>query len=86
MKHLSKWNEMRRRKAEIYNNLLGKVEGIQIRKQADYAKHVYHLYVIRTLKKDELIASFSEKDISCGIHYPIPIHFQKAYGSLGPKK
>ena len=54
--------------------------------EAEYAKHVYHIYAIRTRNRDALLSAFAEKDIHCGIHYPIPIHLQDAYRFLGYKK
>jgi dTDP-4-amino-4,6-dideoxygalactose transaminase len=50
---------------------------------SDYAKHIYHIYTIRTQNRDSLINTLAEKDIHCGIHYPIPIHLQQAYKTLG---
>jgi dTDP-4-amino-4,6-dideoxygalactose transaminase len=50
--------------------------------EAPYAKHVYHIYAIRVAERDRLIAALAEKDIHCGIHYPIPVHLLDAYKSL----
>jgi dTDP-4-amino-4,6-dideoxygalactose transaminase len=86
LRYLDEWNESRRHNARRYNNLLSSIEGIKIPKEAEYARHVYHLYVIRTENRDELIRNLTEKNISCGIHYPLPIHLQKAYEFLGLKK
>jgi len=55
-------------------------------KIAEGATHVYHLYVIRTKKRDELQSYLNEKGIGTLIHYPIPPHLQEAYESLGLKK
>ena len=82
LKHLSTWNEGRRRNAAIYDELLKGVKGVTTPKQAGYAKHVYHIYAIRVADRDRLIASLAEKDIHCGIHYPIPLHLLDAYNSL----
>jgi dTDP-4-amino-4,6-dideoxygalactose transaminase len=51
----------------------------------DYAKHVYHIYAIRTKNRDALIAQLAEKGVNCGIHYPVPVHLQNAYAPLGLK-
>jgi dTDP-4-amino-4,6-dideoxygalactose transaminase len=80
--HLPAWNEGRRRNAAIYDELLKDVKGITTPKQAEYARHVYHIYAIRVADRDRLIASLAEKDIHCGIHYPIPVHLLDAYKSL----
>ena len=50
--------------------------------EAGYGKHVYHIYAIRVSERDRLIAALAEKDIHCGIHYPIPVHLLDAYKSL----
>jgi dTDP-4-amino-4,6-dideoxygalactose transaminase len=83
LKYLSAWNEVRRRNAKLYNELLSDVSNVIIPVEADYAKHVYHIYAIRTQNRDEFISTLAEKDIHCGIHYPIPIHLQQAYKFLG---
>ena len=82
LRQLDQWNELRRAHADLYNEmLLGK--GLILPVEAECAHHVYHLYVVRTEKRDRLQAHFSEKGISTGIHYPIPIHLQNAYKYLG---
>lgn len=86
LKYLSKWNEDRNKNAKIYNKLLAEVNGVMTPKKADYAKHVYHIYTIRIKNRDELIKTLAEKGIFCGIHYPVPLHLQDAYKSLGYKK
>ena len=83
LKHLTGWNESRRKNAQLYNDLLVNVEGVITPTQADYAKHVYHIYAIRCKKRDELINALLEKEVFCGIHYPVPLHLQDAYKSLG---
>ena len=60
----------------------GRERGRRPRKRPAYAKHVYHIYAIRVADRDRLIASLAEKDIHCGIHYPIPVHLLDAYKSL----
>jgi dTDP-4-amino-4,6-dideoxygalactose transaminase len=82
LRHLPAWNEGRRRNAGIYDELLKGVPGVAAPKEAGYAKHVYHIYAIRVADRDRLIASLAEKDIHCGIHYPIPVHLLAAYKSL----
>ena len=82
--HLTKWTELRRKHAEFYNRNLPDEVGKPA--EAEGAKHVYYMYVIRTKKRDELINYLREKGIGCGIHYPIPLHLQPAYKHLGLKK
>jgi len=62
------------------------VDGIITPLEAEYAKHIYHVYAIRTKNRDALKRDLSEKDIFCGIHYPIPIHLQEAYKFLGKER
>jgi dTDP-4-amino-4,6-dideoxygalactose transaminase len=83
LKYLSTWNEDRRVNAEIYDELLVSVSGVTTPREADFAKHVYHVYAIRVENRDDLMRFLSEKGIQCGIHYPVPIHLQKAYRFLG---
>lgn len=74
LKHLNEWTESRRRVAAIYHQLL---EGmVETPTEADWAKHVYHLYVIQTKDRDGLNKHLNEHGISTGIHYPVPVHKQ----------
>jgi dTDP-4-amino-4,6-dideoxygalactose transaminase len=86
LKHLESWTEARRKNASLYNELLSNVDGIITPQEADYAKHVYHIYAIRVKNRDELIGKLAEKEIFCGIHYPVPVHLQEAYKFLGLSK
>ena len=81
LKHLDEWNDKRRRNAQLYNELLDNTP-----KEKDGNKHVYHLYVIRSDKRDVLAEFLENKGIYTGVHYPIPIHLQKAYEELGLKE
>lgn len=80
LRYLPEWNEQRRKNAKLYNSLIKK---ISLPKEEKYAKHVYHLYVMMTDKRDELASWLKAKGISTGIHYPIPLHLQPAYKWLG---
>jgi len=87
LKYLNKWNRMRRQNANLYNRLLLPLRPNLITPyEADYAKHVYHLYVIRAKKRGKLLEYLKLKKILAGIHYPLPIHLQPAYEDLGYKK
>ena len=86
LRHLESWTEARRKNARLYNELLSDVDGIITPHEADYAKHVYHIYAIRVKNRDELIEKLAEKEIFCGIHYPVPLHLQEAYSFLGLSK
>ncbi|OHB59829.1 MAG: erythromycin biosynthesis sensory transduction protein eryC1 [Planctomycetes bacterium RBG_13_44_8b] len=86
LKHLNEWNKARRENAQLYNDLLTGVNGIITPAEADYGKHVYHIYAIRTKDRDALIKILAEREIFCGIHYPVPLHLQDAYKFLGKGK
>lgn len=83
LRGLDKCNQMRRERAALYNELLAQTKEVITPKQADYGDHVYHLYAIRVPQRDALMAYLKQKNIICGIHYPIPIHLQQAYRFLG---
>jgi dTDP-4-amino-4,6-dideoxygalactose transaminase len=88
LKYLNKWTDGRRRVAAKYNELLKDVEQIVLPKEMEYAKHVYHLFVIkvRNKKRDELAQYLNNNGISTGLHYPIPLHLQPCFAELGYKK
>jgi dTDP-4-amino-4,6-dideoxygalactose transaminase len=85
--HLEAWNQARRQHAKLYRELLSNGNGsVVLPAEAGYAEAVYHLYVIRVQNRDQLQARLQQQGIATGIHYPIPIHLQPAYHSLGYKK
>ena len=83
--YLDRWNEMRRENARRYSSLLGKL-GVGLPSEAPYAKSVYHLYVIRTRKRDELNAYLNQQGIGSLIHYPKPNHLLECFKDLGYRK
>jgi dTDP-4-amino-4,6-dideoxygalactose transaminase len=82
LKYLAAWNDARRKNADIYNDLLSDLDDPMIPHEADYARHMYHVYAIRVQHRDTLLKSLADADIHCGIHYPVPVHLQDAYYSL----
>ncbi len=84
LRHLDRWNELRREHAARYGELLAGSDLVLPREMA-YAYHVYHLYVVQTEARDQLRSTLNEAGIQTGIHYPIPVHLQPAYASLGYK-
>ncbi len=87
LRHLTKWNESRRALAHCYHELLMEASSaIVIPKEASWTKGVYHLYVVRVSDREAFQAHLSEAGIGSGIHYPIPLHLQKAYQHLNYKK
>ncbi len=85
LKHLAKWNGQRREHAAEYNRLLAGNDAVICPFEPTWSQAVYHLYVIRTANRDSLMHFLKEKGIGTGIHYPIPLHLQKAYASLNYK-
>ncbi len=83
LRYLDKWNQARREHAASYGRLLQSVEGVITPAEAQYARHVYHVYAIRTENRDQLIKELGERGIACGIHYPVALHLQDAYKDLG---
>lgn len=79
LKRLPAWTEARRKAASNYTDLLKDVTGIITPFQGEYSRAVYHLYVIRLNKREELKKYLAERNIDTGLHYPLPLHQQKAY-------
>lgn len=80
--HLDIWNNIRRKLAGLYKEYLGGLEGVALPEEAEWAKHVYHLYVIRSPQRDRLQQFLAERGVGTLIHYPIPVHLQEAYADL----
>jgi dTDP-4-amino-4,6-dideoxygalactose transaminase len=85
LKHLDKWNDGRRKNADLYRKYL-EGTGVGLPEEMPYARHVYHVFCVRVKERQKLIDFLKEKGIFTNIHYPIPIHLQKAYQFLGYKK
>lgn len=86
MKYIESWTELRRHNAQLYRQFLSDIPEIIPPVEMPWAKHVYHLFVARVQKRDELRTYLEKLEISTGLHYPIPLHLQKAYSELGYKK
>src|SRR3990170_3340336 len=82
LRHLSDWNEKRKKNALRYNELLSEIDGIIIPHEPQWSRAVYHLYVIRTRRRDLLQEFLSKMNIFTGLHYPVPLHLQKAYAGM----
>jgi dTDP-4-amino-4,6-dideoxygalactose transaminase len=85
LRYLDPWNEQRRGKALFYR---GKLDGSGVicPVEKEGVRHVYHLFVIRSKKRNGLQAFLKEEGIETLIHYPVPIHLQKAYKDLGYRR
>jgi len=82
LKHLDTWNNLRRKKAEYYTENLGDLEVVTPFRY-EYNEHIYHLYILQSGDRDALVGYLKEYGVSTGIYYPVPLHFQIAYKSLG---
>ena len=83
--HLAEWNTKRRHIAQQYCEVLNEVEGIVPPFEPSWSQAVYHLYVVRVPDRQEMQNSLKAMGIATGIHYPVPLHVQKAYQHLGYK-
>lgn len=81
--YIHEWNRKRLEHAQNYNEQLRDFSLVKEPAIRDEVKHVFHLYVIRTKKRDELKSHLEANNISCGIHYPTALPFLKAYSYLG---
>ncbi len=81
--YLDQWTEARRAHARMYAQKLQGVGDLILPAESPRARHVYHLYVVQTRFRDALQTHLTAKGVSTGLHYPIPLHLQEAYKSLG---
>jgi len=82
LRHLERWTEARRAIVAKYNQLLAD-SGVQLPAEMPWARHVYHVYTVRSADRDGLQAALTAEGIQTGIHYPVPVHMQAAYADLG---
>lgn len=82
LRYLERWNDARRQKAALYNELL-KDTPLITPVHGENRKHIYHLYIVQADDRDSLMEHLKEKGISTGVYYPVPLHQQNVYQSLG---
>lgn len=82
LRRLDDWNAKREELAKYYNELM-KNCNIVLPRESEHSKHVYHLYVVRSGRREQLQNHLMEKGIQTIIHYPIPVHLQESYQDLG---
>jgi dTDP-4-amino-4,6-dideoxygalactose transaminase len=82
LKHLDSWNERRRTAAARYGELLSDTS-LVLPAEMPYGQHVYHLYVVQAEDRESLRQHLSARGIESGLHYPVPLHLQQAYATLG---
>jgi len=86
LKRLSHWNAARQECAKYYHKRLSINPAIQLPHVAPHNTHVFHLYVILVENRDEIQRKLQERGIGTGLHYPLPLHLQKAYANMGLTK
>jgi dTDP-4-amino-4,6-dideoxygalactose transaminase len=84
LKHLAQWQAGRQRVARRYHELLRDTP-LRLPIEPDYAQSAWHLYTVRSPQRDELKAHLDAQGIGNAVHYPMPLHLQKAYANLGHK-
>ena len=82
LRHLPRWNEVRRALVNVYNEVLADSD-VETPTEMPWAEHVYHVYTLRTAERDGLRTTLQAEGIQTGIHYPAPVHLQPAYADLG---
>lgn len=83
LRYLEAANAARRSHAERYDSLLTGLENVIAPQVAEGRNSVFHVYAVRLQARDEVLQSLTQRGIGCGVHYPIPVHLQKAFTSLG---
>lgn len=86
LRHLAEWNRKRQEAAQRYQSMFVGVEGLEAPHQPEWSRPVHHLYVIRVEDREGLQKHLGAHKIDSGIHYPIPLHLQKAYADFGYKQ
>jgi dTDP-4-amino-4,6-dideoxygalactose transaminase len=84
LRRLPRWNEQRRAAAAVYDDLLAGVEGVRPPVTLAGNEHVWHLYVVRVGRRDEVLARLHAEGVGAGIHYPVPVHLTGAMARYGP--
>ena len=81
--HLDAANARRRAHAHLYTELLNGDDNVVTPATAPHNQHVFHIYAVRVKGRDQVLQAMADRGVSCAIHYPIPVHLQDAYRSLG---
>jgi dTDP-4-amino-4,6-dideoxygalactose transaminase len=86
LRHLAEWNRERQQAAARYDQLLSTAESVVVPHRPSWSRPVHHLYVVRVADRTGLQKHLADAKIDTGIHYPIPLHLQKAYETFGFKR
>jgi len=84
--HLTSWNTLRRERAAQYNHLFAENESVICPYEPPWSRAVFHLYIIRTRERDSMAQHLKNAGIGTGVHYPVPLHVQKAYSFLNYRR
>jgi len=79
LKYLTAWNDQRLHHAASYTRMLHDVVALKTPTVMPYANHVFHIYAVRSANRRVVMDALAERGIACGVHYPVPIHLQRAY-------
>jgi dTDP-4-amino-4,6-dideoxygalactose transaminase len=85
LKRLGEGNQSRRAHARLYRELLAPLQNVTCPSEAKEQTHVYHVFAVRVQDRDRVMKALMDRGVGCGVHYPVPIHLQPAYKSLGYK-
>jgi dTDP-4-amino-4,6-dideoxygalactose transaminase len=83
LQHLDGWNARRREHARAYDKLLNGCPSLRLTARREECEPVYHLYTLRSARRDDLRTFLAERGVATGLHYPVPIHLQSAMVDLG---
>jgi dTDP-4-amino-4,6-dideoxygalactose transaminase len=86
LQHTDEWTALRKEKAKLYIQELSQISTIKVPQIRRGADPVWHIFSILSENRDEIIQNFKANEVEYGIHYPIPLHLQKAYNYKGYKK
>jgi dTDP-4-amino-4,6-dideoxygalactose transaminase len=86
LRYLDRWNRMRLKLSGLYTQEFKSCPGIICPGAADYSTHIYHIYAVRVSNRDRVVVYLKDNGISVLVHYPVPLHLQKVYKTLGYKK
>ena len=86
LQRLAAANQARRAHARLYDQLLQGEQRVKRPIESPHNLHVYHIYAVRVKDRDQVMQRMAARGVNCAVHYPVPIHLQKAYGFLGLKR
>ena len=83
LKYIAEWTRKREKNADLYGKYLADIPGIEAPEEREGCSSVYHLFVIQVENRDGLQKFLQENGVASGLHYPVPLHLQEAYRTLG---